>query len=152
MAYTSEKMNKIRDRLTCLLEQNGMSKNAMARAANINTSNFCRKLKKDSADNLTENNVRSVALAFNLNLQWLEDGVGEMFGAPPAIENMQMFDKVFKSNKDKSAKVTQSAGRTLADLDNTNKILMDQLESKNMEIERLNKRIDQLLAIIEKMK
>lgn len=152
MAYTSEKMNEIRDRLTCLLKQNGMSKNAMARAANINTSNFCRKLKKDSADNLTENNVRSVALAFNLNLEWLEDGVGEMFGTPLAIENIQMFDKVFKSNKDKSANVTQSVERTLADLDSTNKILMDQLESKNMEIERLNKHIDQLLAIIEKLK
>lgn len=152
MAYTSEKMNEIRDRLTCLLKQNGMSKNAMARAANINTSNFCRKLKKDSSDNLTENNVRSVALAFNLNLEWLEDGVGEMFGTPLAIENIQMFDKVFKSNKDKSANVTQSVERTLADLDSTNKILMDQLESKNMEIERLNKHIDQLLAIIEKMK
>lgn len=152
MAYTSEKMNEIRDRLTCLLKQNGMSKNAMARAANINTSNFCRKLKKDSADNLTENNVRSVALAFNLNLEWLEDGVGEMFGTPLAIENIQMFDKVFKSNKDKSANVTQSAERTLADLDITNKILMGQLESKNMEIERLNKHIDQLLAIIEKLK
>lgn len=152
MAYTSEKMNEIRDRLTCLLKQNGMSKNAMARAANINTSNFCRKLKKDSSDNLTENNVRSVALAFNLNLEWLEDGVGDMFGAPLAIENMQMFDKAFKSNKDKSANVTQSAERTLADLDSTNKILMDQLESKNMEIERLNKHIDQLLAIIDKMK
>ena len=140
MAYTSEKMNEIRDRL------------AMARAANINTSNFCRKLKKDSSDNLTENNVRNVAFAFNLNLGWLEDGVGEMFGAPSAIESMQAFDKVFKSDKDKTANVTQSAERTLVDLDSTNKILMDQLESKNMEIERLNKRIDQLLAIIEKMK
>ena len=75
-----------------------------------------------------------------------------MFGAPSAIESMQAFDKVFKSDKDKTANVTQSAERTLADLDSTNKILMNQLESKNMEIERLNKRIDQLLAIIEKMK
>lgn len=152
MAYTSEKMNEIRDRLACVLEQKGLSKNAMARAANINTSNFCRKLKKDSSDNLTENNVRNVALAFNLNLGWLEDGVGEMFGAPSAIESMQAFDKVFKSDKENTANVTQSAEKILADYDNTNKILMNQIESKNMEIERLNKRIDQLLAIIEKMK
>lgn len=146
MAYSEKQMMGIRERVKMLLNKEGVSMNAMALAAGINTSNFCSALA--GKKNLSMKSLRLLSDKYGVNFKWLEDGVGEMFSVPSAEELIKAYDSAFQVNGNNSPNVTQYMGSDGKPLQLLDKILMAQLQEKDKEIERLNARIDRLIALL----
>lgn len=148
MAYSEKQMMGIRGRVKQLLDKEGISMNAMALSAGINTSNFCSALA--GKKNLSMKSLRLLSDKYGVSFKWLETGIGEMFSVPPAEELMNAYDSAFQINGNNSPNVTQYMGGDGKPLQLIDKMLLAQLQEKNKEIERLNARIDKLLALLSK--
>ena len=151
MAYGKEKMDEIRKRVEEVRAIKGLSKNAMARALGKKyAGNFCSQLVPGSDLNLSHDTLKSIEFRFGVNWDWLIDGVGEMFSAPPAENLMQSFDSAFNINGNNSSNVPQQVNKDGKSLQAMNQYLMEQIKAKDEEIARLNNRLDKLIEIINK--
>lgn len=146
-AYSKEKMEEIRKRVEKIRVIKGFSRNGMAKAMGLNsTSNFCVALKGGA--NFSPEMLYRIPRELGVNEDWLIDGVGDMFGAPPAENLMQSFDSAFNVNGNNSSNVTQNVSGDYKSLEMMNKLLMSQVKEKDEEIARLNKRLDKLIEML----
>lgn len=148
-AYGKEKMDEIRKRVEEIRVLKGFSRNGMARAMGLgSTSNFCVAL--NGGANFSSDMLYRMHKELGVNKDWLIDGVGEMFSAPPAENLMQSFDSAFNINGNNSSNVTQQVNKDGKSLQAINQYLMEQIKAKDEEIARLNNRLDKLIEIINK--
>ena len=151
MAYGREKMNEIRERVEKVRQIKGLSKNAMAKALGFKQGgSFCAQTVKDGRLNLSPGTLYRITKEFGVNRDWLIDGIGDMFAAPPAEKIMQSFDSAFNINGNNSSNVTQNVNTDYKSLEVMNKLLMSQVKEKDEEIARLNKRLDKLIDMLNK--
>lgn len=150
MAYGKEKMDEIRRRIEQIRVMKGFSKNSMAKAIGLKyTGGFCAQTVEGSPHNLSHGTLKLICSTLGVNWDWLIDGVGDMFAAPPVEKLMQSFDSAFNVNGNNSSNVTQRISADYKSLEVMNKMLIKQVKEKDEEIARLNKRLDKLIELLK---
>lgn len=92
-------------RVLTLMESVGLSQVKFAERCGIRPSNFNRALKSEKG--ISSQYLLRIAHAFNVNFEWLRNGIGEMFAEEKAIGKAQFaaFNQMLDAN---SSPVTQN--------------------------------------------
>lgn len=130
------------NRITEIRKKNGLSINKLADKCGVNSANLSRSLAGKAS--LSDRVIYKIAHALNVSVDWLEKGIEPMF-SPTVASPSEVGTGIIGSNIDASNSkgVTQTIGND-AEVALWKKLY----EDKCQEVEKANKRIDQLLSII----
>lgn len=133
---------EIAKRVEILRKRSGMSVNKMATVAGIDTGNLSRSINGKAS--FSDRVIYKIAHALNVSVDWLEKGIEPMF-SPTVASPSEVGAGIIGSNinASNSKGVTQIIGND-AEVALWKKLY----EDKCQEVEKANKRIDQLLSII----
>jgi transcriptional regulator with XRE-family HTH domain len=133
---------EIAKRVEILRKRSGMSVNKMATVAGIDTGNLSRSINGKAS--FSDRVIYKIAHALNVSVDWLEKGIEPMF-SPTVASPSEVGAGIIGSNinASNSKGVTQTIGND-AEVALWKKLY----EDKCQEVEKANKRIDQLLSII----
>lgn len=133
---------EIAKRVELLRKRSGMSINKMATMAGIDTGNLSRSINGKAS--FSDRVIYKIAHALNVSVDWLEKGIEPMF-SPTVASPSEVGAGIIGSNinASNSKGVTQTIGND-AEVALWKKLY----EDKCQEVEKANKRIDQLLSII----
>jgi len=133
---------EIAKRVELLRKRSGMSINKMATMAGIDTGNLSRSINGKAS--FSDRVIYKIASALHVSVDWLEKGIEPMF-SPTVASPSEVGAGIIGSNIDASNSkgVTQTIGND-AEVALWKKLY----EDKCQEVEKANKRIDQLLSII----
>lgn len=133
---------EIAKRVEILRKRSGMSVNKMATMAGIDTGNLSRSINGKAS--FSDRVIYKIANALHVSVDWLEKGVEPMF-SPTVASPSEVGAGIIGSNINASNSngVTQTIGND-AEVALWKKLY----EDKCQEVEKANKRIDQLLSII----
>lgn len=133
---------EIAKRVEILRKRSGMSVNKMATMAGIDTGNLSRSINGKAS--FSDRVIYKIAHALNVSVDWLEKGTEPMF-SPTVASPSEVGAGIIGSNINASNSngVTQTIGND-AEVALWKKLY----EDKCQEVEKANKRIDQLLSII----
>jgi transcriptional regulator with XRE-family HTH domain len=133
---------EIAKRVEILRKRSGMSVNKMATVAGIDTGNLSRSINGKAS--FSDRVIYKIAHALNVSVDWLEKGIEPMF-SPTVASPSEVGAGIIGSNTNASNSkgVTQTIGND-AEVALWKKLY----EDKCQEVEKANKRIDQLLSII----
>lgn len=133
---------EIAKRVEILRKRSGMSVNKMATVAGIDTGNLSRSINGKAS--FSDRVIYKIAHALNVSVDWLEKGIEPMF-SPTVASPSEVGAGIIGSNINASNSngVTQTIGND-AEVALWKKLY----EDKCQEVEKANKRIDQLLSII----
>lgn len=133
---------EIAKRVEILRKRSGMSVNKMATVAGIDTGNLSRSINGKAS--FSDRVIYKIAHALNVSVDWLEKGIEPMF-SPTVASPSEVGAGIIGSNINAS----NSNGVTQAIGNDAEVALWKKLyEDKCQEVEKANKRIDQLLSII----
>lgn len=130
------------NRITEIRKKNGLSINKLADKCGVNSANLSRSLAGKAS--LSDRVIYKIAHALNVSVDWLEKGIEPMF-SPTVASPSEVGAGIIGSNinASNSEGVTQTIGN------DAEVVLWKKLyEDKCQEVEKANKRIDQLLSII----
>lgn len=129
-------------RITEIRKKNGLSINKLADKCGVNSANLSRSLAGKAS--LSDRVIYKIAHALNVSVDWLEKGIEPMF-SPTVASPSEVGAGIIGSNINASNSngVTQTIGND-AEVALWKKLY----EDKCQEVEKANKRIDQLLSII----
>ena len=130
------------NRITEIRKKTGLSINKLADKCGVNSANLSRSLAGKAS--LSDRVIYKIAHALNVSVDWLEKGIEPMF-SPTVASPSEVGAGIIGSNIDASNSkgVTQTIGND-AEVALWKKLY----EDKCQEVEKANKRIDQLLSII----
>ena len=130
------------NRITEIRKKNGLSINKLADKCGVNSANLSRSLAGKAS--LSDRVIYKIAHALNVSVDWLEKGIEPMF-SPTVASPSEVGAGIIGSNINASNSngVTQTIGND-AEVALWKKLY----EDKCQEVEKANKRIDQLLSII----
>lgn len=130
------------NRITEIRKKNGLSINKLADKCGVNSANLSRSLAGKAS--LSDRVIYKIAHALNVSVDWLEKGIEPMF-SPTVASPSEVGAGIIGSNinASNSKGVTQIIGND-AEVALWKKLY----EDKCQEVEKANKRIDQLLSII----
>ena len=133
---------EIAKRVEILRKRSGMSVNKMATMAGIDTGNLSRSINGKAS--FSDRVIYKIANALHVSVDWLEKGIEPMF-SPTVASPSEVGAGIIGSNINASNSngVTQTIGND-AEVALWKKLY----EDKCQEVEKANKRIDQLLSII----
>lgn len=133
---------EIAKRVEILRKRSGMSVNKMATVAGIDTGNLSRSINGKAS--FSDRVIYKIANALHVSVDWLENGIEPMF-SPTVASPSEVGAGIIGSNinASNSKGVTQTIGND-AEVALWKKLY----EDKCQEVEKANKRIDQLLSII----
>lgn len=133
---------EIAKRVELLRKRSGMSINKMATMAGIDTGNLSRSINGKAS--FSDRVIYKIASALHVSVDWLEKGIEPMF-SPTVASPSEVGAGIIGSNinASNSKGVTQTIGND-AEVALWKKLY----EDKCQEVEKANKRIDQLLSII----
>lgn len=133
---------EIAKRVELLRKRSGMSINKMATMAGIDTGNLSRSINGKAS--FSDRVIYKIANALHVSVDWLEKGIEPMF-SPTVASPSEVGAGIIGSNinASNSEGVTQTIGND-AEVALWKKLY----EDKCQEVEKANKRIDQLLSII----
>ena len=142
MATKEYNNSEIAKRVEILRKRSGMSVNKMATVAGIDTGNLSRSINGKAS--FSDRVIYKIAHALNVSVDWLEKGIEPMF-SPTVASPSEVGAGIIGSNINASYSngVTQTIGND-AEVALWKKLY----EDKCQEVEKANKRIDQLLSII----
>ena len=142
MATKEYNNSEIAKRVEILRKRSGMSVNKMATVAGIDTGNLSRSINGKAS--FSDRVIYKIAHALNVSVDWLEKGIEPMF-SPTVASPSEVGAGIIGSNINASNSngVTQTIGND-AEVALWKKLY----EDKCQEVEKANKRIDQLLSII----
>lgn len=130
------------NRITEIRKKNGLSINKLADKCGVNSANLSRSLAGKAS--LSDRVIYKIAHALNVSVDWLEKGIEPMF-SPTVASPSEVGAGIIGSNIDAS----NSRGGTQTIGNDAEVALWKKLyEDKCQEVEKANKRIDQLLSII----
>lgn len=130
------------NRITEIRKKNGLSINKLADKCGVNSANLSRSLAGKAS--LSDRVIYKIAHALNVSVDWLEKGIEPMFSPTVASPSEVGADIIGSNiNASNSKGVTQTIGND-AEVALWKKLY----EDKCQEVEKANKRIDQLLSII----
>lgn len=130
------------NRITEIRKKNGLSINKLADKCGVNSANLSRSLAGKAS--LSDRVIYKIAHALNVSVDWLEKGIEPMF-SPTVASVAEVGAGIIGSNIDSS----NSKGFTQTIGNDAEVALWKKLyEDKCQEVEKANKRIDQLLSII----
>lgn len=130
------------NRITEIRKKNGLSINKLADKCGVNSANLSRSLAGKAS--LSDRVIYKIAHALNVSVDWLEKGIEPMF-SPTVASPSEVGAGIIGSNIDAS----NSKGFTQTIGNDAEVALWKKLyEDKCQEVEKANKRIDQLLSII----
>lgn len=133
---------EIAKRVELLRKRSGMSINKMATMAGIDTGNLSRSINGKAS--FSDRVIYKIAHALNVSVDWLEKGIEPMF-SPTVASPSEVGAGIIGSNINAS----NSKGGTQTIGNDAEVALWKKLyEDKCQEVEKANKRIDQLLSII----
>lgn len=133
---------EIAKRVEILRKRSGMSVNKMATVAGIDTGNLSRSINGKAS--FSDRVIYKIAHALNVSVDWLEKGIEPMF-SPTVASPSEVGAGIIGSNINAS----NSNGGTQTIGNDAEVALWKKLyEDKCQEVEKANKRIDQLLSII----
>lgn len=133
---------EIAKRVELLRKRSGMSINKMATMAGIDTGNLSRSINGKAS--FSDRVIYKIASALHVSVDWLEKGIEPMF-SPTVASPSEVGAGIIGSNIDAS----NSKGGTQTIGNDAEVALWKKLyEDKCQEVEKANKRIDQLLSII----
>lgn len=133
---------EIAKRVELLRKRSGMSINKMATMAGIDTGNLSRSINGKAS--FSDRVIYKIASALHVSVDWLEKGIEPMF-SPTVASVAEVGAGIIGSNIDSS----NSKGFTQTIGNDAEVALWKKLyEDKCQEVEKANKRIDQLLSII----
>ena len=133
---------EIAKRVELLRKRSGMSINKMATMAGIDTGNLSRSINGKAS--FSDRVIYKIANALHVSVDWLEKGIEPMF-SPTVASPSEVGAGIIGSNIDAS----NSKGFTQTIGNDAEVALWKKLyEDKCQEVEKANKRIDQLLSII----
>lgn len=130
------------NRITEIRKKNGLSINKLADKCGVNSANLSRSLAGKAS--LSDRVIYKIAHALNVSVDWLEKGTEPMF-SPTVASPSEVGAGIIGSNinASNSKEGTQTIGND-AEVALWKKLY----EDKCQEVEKANKRIDQLLSII----
>ena len=130
------------NRITEIRKKNGLSINKLADKCGVNSANLSRSLAGKAS--LSDRVIYKIAHALNVSVDWLQKRIEPMF-SPTVASPSEVGAGIIGSNIDASNSkgVTQTIGND-AEVALWKKLY----EDKCQEVEKANKRIDQLLSII----
>lgn len=130
------------NRITEIRKKNGLSINKLADKCGVNSANLSRSLAGKAS--LSDRVIYKIAHALNVSVDWLEKGIEPMF-SPTVASPSEVGAGIIGSNinASNSKGVNQTIGND-AEVALWKKLY----EDKCQEVEKANKRIDQLLSII----
>lgn len=133
---------EIAKRVELLRKRSGMSINKMATMAGIDTGNLSRSINGKAS--FSDRVIYKIASALHVSVDWLEKGIEPMF-SPTVASPSEVGAGIIGSNinASNSKGVNQTIGND-AEVALWKKLY----EDKCQEVEKANKRIDQLLSII----
>nr|UWD71000.1 MAG: helix-turn-helix domain protein [Bacteriophage sp.] len=130
------------NRITEIRKKNGLSINKLADKCGVNSANLSRSLAGKAS--LSDRVIYKIAHALNVSVDWLEKGIEPMF-SPTVASPSEVGAGIIGSNINAS----NSKGGTQTIGNDAEVALWKKLyEDKCQEVEKANKRIDQLLSII----
>lgn len=130
------------NRITEIRKKNGLSINKLADKCGVNSANLSRSLAGKAS--LSDRVIYKIASALHVSVDWLEKGIEPMF-SPTVASPSEVGAGIIGSNIDAS----NSKGGTQTIGNDAEVALWKKLyEDKCQEVEKANKRIDQLLSII----
>lgn len=130
------------NRITEIRKKNGLSINKLADKCGVNSANLSRSLAGKAS--LSDRVIYKIANALHVSVDWLEKGIEPMF-SPTVASPSEVGAGIVGSNIDAS----NSKGFTQTIGNDAEVALWKKLyEDKCQEVEKANKRIDQLLSII----
>lgn len=130
------------NRITEIRKKNGLSINKLADKCGVNSANLSRSLAGKAS--LSDRVIYKIAHALNVSVDWLEKGIEPMF-SPTVASPSEVGAGIIGSN----INVSNSKGGTQTIGNDAEVALWKKLyEDKCQEVEKANKRIDQLLSII----
>lgn len=130
------------NRITEIRKKNGLSINKLADKCGVNSANLSRSLAGKAS--LSDRVIYKIAHALNVSVDWLEKGIEPMF-SPTVTSPSEVGAGIIGSNINAS----NSKGGTQTIGNDAEVALWKKLyEDKCQEVEKANKRIDQLLSII----
>lgn len=130
------------NRITEIRKKNGLSINKLADKCGVNSANLSRSLAGKAS--LSDRVIYKIASALHVSVDWLEKGIEPMF-SPTVASPSEVGAGIIGSNIDAS----NSKGFTQTIGNDAEVALWKKLyEDKCQEVEKANKRIDQLLSII----
>ena len=130
------------NRITEIRKKNGLSINKLADKCGVNSANLSRALAGKAS--LSDRVIYKIAHALNVSVDWLEKGIEPMF-SPTVASPSEVGAGIIGSNINAS----NSNGGTQTIGNDAEVALWKKLyEDKCQEVEKANKRIDQLLSII----
>jgi transcriptional regulator with XRE-family HTH domain len=130
------------NRITEIRKKNGLSINKLADKCGVNSANLSRSLAGKAS--LSDRVIYKIAHALNVSVDWLEKGIEPMF-SPTVASPSEVGAGIIGSNINAS----NSNGGTQTIGNDAEVALWKKLyEDKCQEVEKANKRIDQLLSII----
>lgn len=130
------------NRITEIRKKNGLSINKLADKCGVNSANLSRSLAGKAS--LSDRVIYKIANALHVSVDWLEKGIEPMF-SPTVASPSEVGAGIIGSNIDAS----NSKGFTQTIGNDAEVALWKKLyEDKCQEVEKANKRIDQLLSII----
>lgn len=134
---------EIAKRVELLRKRSGMSINKMATMAGIDTGNLSRSINGKAS--FSDRVIYKIASALHVSVDWLEKGIEPMF-SPTVASPSEVGAGIIGSNIDAS---NSKGGGTQTIGNDAEVALWKKLyEDKCQEVEKANKRIDQLLSII----
>lgn len=135
------------NRITEVRKHNGLSINKLADKCGVNSANLSRSLAGKAT--LSDRVVYKIAHALNVSLDWLEHGIGPMMSPTVAsAKELEVLDSSTSPMQVISGSNIHHNGNIAGDAALWKKLY----EDKAQELDKANKRIDQLLAIIERTK
>ena len=141
-----EKENTIIARVNEVRRNNGVSVNNFAKIAGVDRAYFSKQLKGER--NLTQTTLYKISKAFNVSLDWLEKGIGDMM-CPETQEFLQEENENEKKKDDE--KDDESAIRELvSEIKKQNEVMKQQNEVLVQQLNASQEQIKMLLDIIAK--
>lgn len=130
------------NRITEIRKKNGLSINKLADKCGVNSANLSRSLAGKAS--LSDRVIYKIAHALNVSVDWLEKGIEPMF-SPTVASPSEVGAGIIGSNI--NASNSQGVNQTIGN-DAEVALWKKLYEDKCQEVEKANKRIDQLLSII----
>lgn len=130
------------NRITEIRKKNGLSINKLADKCGVNSANLSRSLAGKAS--LSDRVIYKIAHALNVSVDWLEKGIEPMF-SPTVASPSEVGAGIIGSNI--NASNSQGGNQTIGN-DAEVALWKKLYEDKCQEVEKANKRIDQLLSII----
>lgn len=131
------------NRITEIRKKNGLSINKLADKCGVNSANLSRSLAGKAS--LSDRVIYKIAHALNVSVDWLEKGIEPMF-SPTVASPSEVGAGIIGSNI--NASNSKGGGNQTIGNDAEVALWKKLYEDKCQEVEKANKRIDQLLSII----